>query len=673
MRFFGAVTKPKLLAALSLAAIFGLAIGVFGGAMLEHVGIAQRIAAAFSGNRANQSGRAWPFWWRDRDAGGESSSIDSLADAVEQALRGMGGGEGGSVGSFSAVRRHNVRNQIERQTAATGLLDEMEFAITVTVAQVDAIPVEGSGSAAYEEYAGGAAAHGESGGEGGAAGSGVGGGASGAAGSGVGDVFGGGVGGATGGGVSGAAGSGVGGVGDIFSADLQNDGAMRTVSAYNLYDPEPEAYAAAYLAMARAYIGSRMESEANEASERAPQEPSAAPGMLPRLARVLHVSARLSDGVWEAKADIGEAIALGIEIACDVDAKAEEMLAADGWYNELLAAVAFRSMLEGSFPDPEFGPLVAIERVFALDGGAFAVQAIYPDPEEVYGMAAQRCYDTVASDIEASGQPMYYTFSQNDLADMYTESVEAQFGKYARRIERPNGGAASSTVVASFAGASLIRTTLTLETGETGMAINGQPPDCEDLDVLGQEVGTARGSALRDVVARINSELVAQEVERPETGVLSGDSIGQRVDVKLSDSGDRHFVFFRLPEAEAGAGAEAGTGAEAGAGADVDAYAGADIDLDAYAYAGADVDADGEIVLSAFARAGEPLQIHLPAGVYKLIVGSGDKWYGEPASYGSLGKYELVDVPIAIRPGFAYTLELVGDASLPMRPIRFPY
>ena len=435
---------------------------------------------------------------------------------------------------------------------------------------------------------------------------------------------------------------------------------MNAIPMYDLYAPDPESYKEAYLPAARAAIAERLELEAREASERAPSEPSAAPGALPRLASVISVTARFVDGAWEAEASVGDAIALGSKIARALDAKAEEMLEADAWYNELRAAAAFRPALEGALQETGYASVVALERVSLMRDGGFAARVIYPDPEDVYSVAAWQCYDAVALEIKVSGEQKYYTFEPEELAGMYAEGVAGQLGRYARRPVISSGGAVSSAVVAGFAGAAFVRTTLMLP---EGFKHGGPAPFCEDIDALRREIGATSRAGLAGAVARINAELVAQEAELPQTGALSGQSSGHLVHVKPLASGDRYLAFYSLPYANGNDFASL----------DIESVEGVDSVESVESVESVDLDIEGELALTAFIRAGEPLDVRLPAGAYKLVVGSGGRWYGEPAVYGPRGAYALADVPIAIRTGYAYTLELEGSDALPLRPIQYPF
>ena len=82
--------------------------------------------------------------------------------------------------------------------------------------------------------------------------------------------------------------------------------------------------------------------------------------------------------------------------------------------------------------------------------------------------------------------------------------------------------------------------------------------------------------------------------------------------------------------------------------------------------------ATNEHQLSVFVRANEATSTTVPAGTYRLRIGSGPVWYGDAKGFGRHGSYQnaLQLLSFTARMGHTIQLERRVDGNLPTVPIR---
>lgn len=160
----------------------------------------------------------------------------------------------------------------------------------------------------------------------------------------------------------------------------------------------------------------------------------------------------------------------------------------------------------------------------------------------------------------------------------------------------------------------------------------------DQFSAIHTSINEVRSTKVAAGVQAINDEFVVREQEKPATGVMSGANSGQPIAVTTSaELGDLHLTFYQI--------------------------------------SGTDLAEEGSVVLTVYIHAGDSLTIHLPAGNYKMIQGTGDTWYGPEKSFGTPGRYQLANQVMSISAGYTYELTLYGveGGNLPTKGIDFPY
>ena len=284
----------------------------------------------------------------------------------------------------------------------------------------------------------------------------------------------------------------------------------------------------------------------------------------------------------------------------DIKETAKAFAEKDDMYEMLLAAEMVKGDMLSLFPSSEFLLSSKVESLEPDSDDRYTVRVSYPNPATVFEKAAQNFFNNYA----AAGEKSFWEFDTSDI-----------FLDIAPVLEEDIDYTSESFTV--------------YKDGSFG----------EDFYALKDTIQSYYDEQSNAVVSRLNAEFVIREIEKPATGVLSGDSSGENLLINTSaDFDDIHLTFYRI----------SGT----------DIYA-----------------EEGTLALSVYIHAGDTPTIRLPVGNYKMIEGSGTKWYGEEYSFGPDGHYELADMLIDIEYNYNYTLTLYGveDGNLPTQVIPFPY
>lgn len=160
----------------------------------------------------------------------------------------------------------------------------------------------------------------------------------------------------------------------------------------------------------------------------------------------------------------------------------------------------------------------------------------------------------------------------------------------------------------------------------------------EEMKALEKKIVDVRSEKMQSTLKKINKKCVIPEKKLPKTSVVSGKNSGQSITVKSKKAvGDRFVTFYKI--------------------------------------SGKNLDDKGKKVLSAMIRAGDSLTVRLPSGNYKMIQGSGEKWYGEKKAFGPSGYYQQTNQVLEVKSNYSYTLTLYGvqDGNLSNSSINYPY
>jgi hypothetical protein len=153
-----------------------------------------------------------------------------------------------------------------------------------------------------------------------------------------------------------------------------------------------------------------------------------------------------------------------------------------------------------------------------------------------------------------------------------------------------------------------------------------------DAQVLEDEITAARKAAVDTYGSKINKEFAIKKQKRPKSKVLSGKNSGITLTIKnKKGGGDVHVTFYK--------------------------------------YKGK------KKRLSAYIRSGKTLTVHLPAGTYRMVQGTGKTWYGDKYSFGPDGSYQQSGKKMTLSRGSRYTLTLyvVKGGNMPINGINYPY
>ena len=160
----------------------------------------------------------------------------------------------------------------------------------------------------------------------------------------------------------------------------------------------------------------------------------------------------------------------------------------------------------------------------------------------------------------------------------------------------------------------------------------------QDHTALNKKINDVKLKKMKKLAKVINSKYVIKALSKPSTSVISGSSSGQPLTISLSGSSpDTHLTFYKL--------------------------------------SGTSLDEKGKETIGVFMRSGSSITISLPAGNYKYIGGTGDKWYGHKISFGPDGNYQQSNTLIELQYGYQYTLDLgiASGGNVPTKGITYPY
>lgn len=126
------------------------------------------------------------------------------------------------------------------------------------------------------------------------------------------------------------------------------------------------------------------------------------------------------------------------------------------------------------------------------------------------------------------------------------------------------------------------------------------------------------------------------EKERPATGVLYGVSRGNPCVVHTEKDGKDYYLRF-------------------------------------YALSGSDIEEAGTLKLGVYIQDGDSASLMLPSGKYRLVFGSGSRWYGTKYMFGPTAPYMRMDRVLDVNTGYSYeiTLYAVPGGNTEISPV--PY
>ena len=309
------------------------------------------------------------------------------------------------------------------------------------------------------------------------------------------------------------------------------------------------------------------------------------------------------DGQWLADADPDHVQQITETLKREIDIIAESWAKEDTDYRHLILTENFQETLTQADVEGWLIPALHPEQILQLSDGGYALHLSMPNPREIYNRSGQTVLQRM----------------KKDKTRIFGEISEERLSQEIRH-------------------ANLLPADLPNATETRTIQSQNLEDFTDSMDQFIKELATARRQELQSTKQEIDRQIAVPVLERPQTGVLFGESTG--VFIELRTSAELEDVCIRL-----------------------------------YRLPTEDMSEDGELTMVAYVRAGEQLPIRVPAGNYRVVKGYGETWYGTEFDFGPDGTYHLTNDVMKIGRGYAYTLHLydVEAGNLPSQSIPYPY